>query len=124
MNKSKLVLPSPILGSRCAPKLKGVTPAGSSILVEMLNADEALGTTLYVKNDSNVGAPQGYILAFGPSLKQDEIHLKVGDRVLLQGTFVPVPNFDESKRQRGLVEIHNIKAVFEEVKAEVEAVAE
>lgn len=118
MNKSKLVLPATVLNTSRVPKLKSVTPAGSSILVEMLNADEALGTTLYVKNDSNVGAPQGYILAFGPSVKPEELHLKVGDRVLLQGTFVPVPNFDDNKRQRGLVEVHNVKAVFEEVREE------
>lgn len=107
----KLVLPASVVS---VPKLKGISPAGSTILIEMLNADEALGTRLYVKDNTDVGAPQAYILAFGPNVKQDEVHLKVGDRVLLQGTFVPAPNYNNNKRQSGLVEIHNIKAVLHE----------
>lgn len=116
MNKAKLVLPTSLVPTLGAPRVKGIRPTGSTILVEMLNADEALGTSLYVKEDSNVGAPQGYVLALGPNLKSEEIHIKEGDRVLLQGTFVPVPNYDGSKRKKGIVEVHNIKAVFDEEK--------
>lgn len=96
------------------PKLKAVKPFGSTILVEMLNADEALGTKIYVNKDAQVGAPQAYVLALGPKLASEDVGLKVGDRVMLQGSYVPIPNFDGNKRQRGVVELHNVKAVLVE----------
>lgn len=95
------------------PKIKAVKPFGSTILVEMLNAEEALGTSLALAKGTAVGAPQAYVLAFGPSVNP-ECGVKVGDRVMLQGTYVPVPNYDHSERQKGVVELHNIKAIFEE----------
>jgi co-chaperonin GroES (HSP10) len=97
-----------------APSITSVRPYGSTVLVDLLNPDEILGTTLYIKDDTKAGAPQGYVLAFGPKLDMKDMGLKVGDRVLLQGTFVPVPDFGDAKRQKGIVELHNIKAVFEE----------
>ncbi len=100
--QSKLSLPT---GTKAAPTIKQVRPMGSSVLVEMLNPDEALGTTLFVREDAKTGQPpQGYVLALGPSLKSDDCGIKPGDRVLLQGTFVPVPEFDSSSRKRGIVE--------------------
>jgi len=44
----------------------------------------------------------------------EDAGIKIGDRVMLQGTYVPVLNYDNHPRKRGLVEIHNIKAVLEE----------
>lgn len=107
----KLVLPE---GTKSAPKIKLIRPMGSSVMVEMLNPDETLGTTLYVKEDSKTGEPpQGYVLALGPGLKED-CGVQVGDRVLLQGSYIPVPDFDHHARKRGIVELHNIKALIEE----------
>ena len=97
-------------------KAKGVKPLGSSILVEMLSSEEALGTTLaLIGKDGktvNAGAPQGIILALGPKLKAEDLDIGVGDRVLLQGSYVPVPKFEGETRERGIVELHNIKAIF------------
>lgn len=92
----------------------GVKPTLSQILVERLNAAEVMGTILTVNDNSDYGAPQGYVLALGPSVKADECGIHVGDRVLITGTYVPVPNFDGSARERGLLELHNIKAVLVE----------
>jgi hypothetical protein len=97
------------------PKIVGVKPTGSQIMVEILTAQEALGTNMHVTDQAEVGSPQAYITAFGPGLKED-VGLKIGDRVLLQGTFVPVPKFDNNPRRRGLLEVHNVKAVLEEAK--------
>ena len=97
------------------PKIVSVKPTGSQIMVELLTAQEALGTNMIVNDQAEVGSPQAYITAFGPGIKED-INLNIGDRVLLQGTFVPVPKFDNNPRRRGLVEIHNVKAVLEEAK--------
>lgn len=99
------------------PKVKAVRPYGSTILVEMLNAEEALGTGLALAKGTSIGAPQAYILAFGSRVNPEEAGVKIGDRVMLQGTYVPVVNFDHSDRQKGIVEIHNIKAVIEEESA-------
>lgn len=97
---------------RTAPQVKDVKPFGSSILVEMLTSEEALSTKIFLKEGTDVGAPQGYVLSMGERLKPEELGLKVGDRVLLQGTFVPVMNYEGGHRQRGIVEIHNIKALL------------
>lgn len=90
-----------------------VKPANSSVLIERLNPQEALGTKLTLGDKSDYGAPQAYILAFGPNLPK-ECELKVGDRVILQGSYVPMPNYDGHYRERGVVEIHNIKAILVE----------
>jgi len=90
----------------------GVKPTMSQILIERINAKEAIGTVLTIKDDSDYGAPQAYILALGPTVKGEEVGIKVGDRVILTGNYTPVPNFDGNARERGIVEIHNIKAVL------------
>lgn len=95
------------------PKIVDVQPFGSMVLVEHLNADEALGTRLAIREDADVGSPQAYIVKFGPKVPVDS-GLNIGDRVMLQGTYVPVINYDNHNRKRGLVEIHNIKAILKE----------
>ena len=100
----------------CVPKVVGVSPVGSQILVEMLSSQEILGTTLSIKENAVVGsAPQAYIKSIGPNVDLEVWNFKVGDRVLLQGNYVPAPKFDgNAKRLMGLVEPHNIKAVLVE----------
>jgi hypothetical protein len=75
-----------------APKIKSVEPTGSQILVELLTSQELLGTSMIVNDNTaaNAGAPQGYVLKFGPTLAADNWGIKIGSRVLLQGSFVPV----------------------------------
>ena len=111
--------PEPFLLSStpAAPKIVGVKPTGSQIMIELLTAQEVLGTTMLVNDDqADVGSPQAYVVAFGPGVKVDDISFKVGDRVLLQGSYVPIPKFDSNPRRKGLVEMHGIKAVLEESK--------
>lgn len=103
------------------PVIDHIKPAGSSLMVEMLNPDEILNTNFYVGEDTETGPPQAYITDIGPGLKSmidkgESIYIKVGDRVLLQGTYIPVPNWDDNARKRGLVEFHNVKAVIVEKK--------
>lgn len=96
------------------PSISEVVPFGSSILIEHLSAQELLGTELYVSEDTKVdGAPQAYIVALGSKLNEDS-GLKVGDRVIVQGTFVPMPSLAHNGRVRGVVEVHNIKAILRE----------
>lgn len=93
------------------PKPTGVEPLGSQVLCEILSAQEALGTTLVVGDETKVGAPQGYILAFGPNVSCDSYGFRVGDRVILTGNFTPIPEkIGDAHRMKILVEPHQIKA--------------
>jgi co-chaperonin GroES (HSP10) len=96
------------------PKVIGAKPIGMKILVEMLTPQEMMGSTVvHVNKDANIkDPPQGYILAIGPMLEADKYGIKVGDRVLLQGTFVASPS--NGQRQQGLIEVHTIHAVLTE----------
>ena len=121
MPKPAIVTPDGKVATR-VPVIDHIKPAGSSLLVEMLKPDEVLNTNFYISEDSeSAGPPQAYITAIGPGLKAmidkgESLFLKVGDRVLLQGNYVPVPNWDDCPRKRGLVEFHNVKAVVVEKK--------
>lgn len=98
---------------KSSPKVVDVRPFGSMVLVEHLGADEILSTSIIVQKDAAVGSPQAYVVKLGDRLTAD-CGLKPGDRVVLQGSYVPVINFDGNTRERGLVELHNIKAILVE----------
>lgn len=101
------------------PSVISVKPCGLQVLVEVLTAQEALGTRLVVTESTSVnGAPQGYVLAFGPKVSPD-LGFKVGDRVTLHGNFTPVPESNKLDKKNPdrpwiLVEPNQIKAVFVE----------
>lgn len=89
-----------------------ITPVGNQILVERLNESELINSSLLISTESKP-SNQGYILAIGPTVSKD-LNLKVGDRVFLQGSYVPVPNFDNSNREKNLLYPDMIKAVLNE----------
>jgi co-chaperonin GroES (HSP10) len=92
-----------------------VKPVGFNVLVEMLTPNELMNTKLTLAGSQATGkSPEAYILAIGAAVDTTQYGFKVGDRVLLQGTYVPTPEYGESERERGLVEPHNIKAILEE----------
>jgi len=104
---------------RKVPSVVGVKPCGTQVLIELLTAQEALGTILTIESSSSInGAPQGYVIAFGPKVPL-ELGFAVGDRVTLHGNFTPLPesnkfNKENSHRPWILVEPQQIKAVFVE----------
>lgn len=84
---------------------------GSKILLEMLTPEEAAGSHLATAGKST----QGRILDIGPSLETDKWGLAKGQRVLLQGTYVPIPKFpDGDTRELAIVDPHMIQCVFVE----------
>ena len=97
------------------PKIKAVHPFGSRILIEVLKADEVLGTNLYVREDASLdGAPQAYVVELGPQVPADS-GIAVGQRIYWEGKGTPVNDPRETKgRIRALLEIHNVKAIIEE----------
>ena len=92
--------------------IAGAKATGSMVLVEMLTAQEAMGTIITI-GDNTKAPPQGYIVDIGPALEADKWGIKVGDRVLLQGSYVPVPH-RKSGRELGVVQAHDIKCVLQE----------
>jgi hypothetical protein len=99
--------------------VSGVRPCGTQVLVELLTAQEALGTRLQIDPSASVsGAPQGYVISLGPKVPSD-MGFGVGDRVTLHGNYTPLPegqkfNRENSHRPWILIEPHQIKAVFTE----------
>lgn len=99
------------------PSIKDVVPCGSQVLVELLTAQEALGTILQIESDASItGAPQGYVRKKGPRVS-DDWGFTVGDRVTLHGSYTPISeNVERSNSHRPwiLVEPNQIKAVLKE----------
>lgn len=101
------------------PGVVGVNPCGSQVLVELLTAQEALGTILQIDSAASVnGAPQGYVVKIGPKVASDW-GFQVGDRVTLHGNYTPLPEGQKLQRKNPnrpwiLVEPIQIKAVFVE----------
>jgi hypothetical protein len=102
------------------PDIVDVIPCGTQVLVEVITAQEALGTTLSIQGNTAInGAPQGYIVGMGPKTAADEWGFKIGNRVTLHGNFTPVPEVKTIKRKPDhrlwiLVEPHQIKGILVE----------
>jgi hypothetical protein len=84
--------------------------------VELLTAQEALGTILQIESSATVtGAPQGYVRKLGPKVSEDW-GFKVGDRVTLHGNYTPLPegNIERENNHRPwiLIEPNQIKAIL------------
>lgn len=106
---------SHILGQQGNPgSVVGVKATGTGILVEMLTAQELAGSPILLGHNAKVETPQAYILDIGPALKQEEWGVKVGDRVVVQGKYVPVPQYRDTGREIGIVQAHDVKCVVEE----------
>lgn len=86
------------------------SPCGNQVLLEMLTAQEMLGTKLIVnENSKTMREFQGIVLGVGPQVS-DTYGFSVGDRVLISGMVTPVPNYDGSERDRVLIDPMCIKA--------------
>lgn len=94
-------------------KIKKCKPCGYQVLLELLTPQEMLDTKIIINEQKQaIREFQAIVLDIGPSMK-DEYGFKVGDRVLLSGSGVPVPNYDNSERDKILMDPICIKAVLE-----------
>ena len=97
------------------PGVNGAKPTGSQVLIEILHPQELLGTSIPISDKTEVKVPlQGYVRAVGPAVKLEDWGFKVGDRVLISGSGVMVPNFNKSHRDSFFMEPHSIKGVLSE----------
>lgn len=94
-------------------KVISAKAVGHSILVEMLTEAEASGSALVFSDNPS---KQAFVRDIGPNILHAEkpCGLSVGDRVLLQGSYVPLPTKGENGRSLGVVDLHNIKAILVE----------
>jgi len=103
-------------GAYTAPKevqlVKGCVPVASQVLLELLTSQEIMNTRLHLNNNKPAGEYQAFVLATGPKFDGDAWGFKTGDRVLVSGSGVPVPNYDYGERDRVLMEPHSIKGVL------------
>lgn len=93
-------------------EVKGCKPVGSQVLLELLTAQEIMNTKLHLNNNKPTNEYQAFVKALGPNLNPENWGFNVGDRVILSGSGVPVPNYDDSERDRVLMEPHCIKGVL------------
>ncbi len=99
---------------RHCTKICGAKAPGNFILVEMLTAQESMSTKLQMPGNAKA-PPQGYIIDIGPMVDAEKFGFKLSDRVLLQGTYIPVPNYRISnERELGIVSPHDIKCILVE----------
>ncbi len=117
MKKNKIILAEPVVDVRAPIMLpeipraskapKGIKATGTFVVVEMLSKNEASGSRLFQPGKSE----QGIIRDIGPALEKDKWGIKVGDRVLMQGTSVPVPSLGDG-REYHVVDTHTIKCIL------------
>lgn len=87
-------------------------PCGSQVLLELLTVQEMMGTGLIMTNKKPAGEYQATVLAIGPSIKENDWGFLVGDRVLLSGNGVPVPDFNNNGKDKVLMDPFSIKGVL------------
>lgn len=90
--------------------IRSIRPLGPMVLVEILNPQEKLQTSLIVNDDVDSGAPQGVIRAVGTKIPEG-YEVEVGDRVLLSGKGTPVPLSGENNRKVVLMDVFAVKGV-------------
>ncbi len=100
---------------KMAPKVVGVKPFGSQLLVELLGSQELTSNRIIVGDGAETdGPPQAYVLEIGPGITCPHVLGLKGKRVLLNGKGSNVPIFDDGHRVKVLIEYNIIKGVLEE----------
>jgi co-chaperonin GroES (HSP10) len=92
--------------------VRSVKPIGTQVLLELLTPQEMLGTKVIVNDMVQHKEFHGIVVSVGNLLDMSKQGFKIGDRVLLSGTGVPVPNYDNSNREKILMEPFCIKAIL------------
>ena len=81
-----------------AGRIVGAKPTGALVLVEILEAQEALGTRLSVGKNSMGDCPQAYVLDMGPNVEKDKWGFDIGDGFFYRVVVQPVAQLGWTKR--------------------------
>jgi co-chaperonin GroES (HSP10) len=102
--------------NKAVSKITHITPSGIQVLIEHLTPQEIVSNKIIVSEKSDVGTPQAYVLAIGPGLEgeKEKLGFKVGDRVIVQGKYIPLPKLEGQTRELGIITYTDIKAVLHE----------
>jgi hypothetical protein len=92
--------------------VRSVTPLGTQVLIELLTAQEMLGTKVIINDMVQHKEFHGIILSIGSLVDLKQYGFNIGDRVLLSGAGIPVPNFNNSNRDKILMEPFAVKAIL------------
>lgn len=92
--------------------VKSVRPIGTQVLIELLTPQEMLGTKVIVNDMVQHKEFHGIVNSVGNLIDLSKQGFKIGDRVLLSGSGIPVPNYDNSHREKILMEPFAIKAIL------------
>ena len=95
-------------------KVTDCKPVGQLVLVEHLTDNEMLGTSLHLP-ESTAGTAevqQSIVLAVGPRFSTENWGFDVGDRVMVIGSYNPVPKYGAEDREKGIIEPHTVRAVL------------
>ncbi len=91
-------------------KIKKIVPVGSLVLVERLkNSDVHPSSILSANSDEH--SNQAIVIDIGPMFNAEKYGIKIGDRVVLQGQFVPF-SMDDEHKEFNLVLPDMIKAIL------------
>jgi hypothetical protein len=98
---------------KSARVVSGARATGTFMLVEKLTEAECENTPIILPHGEQAkNSNQAYIVDIGPALEKDKWGVEIGDRVLLQGSFVPVPVKSAGGRELAIVTPHDVKAVL------------
>ena len=102
-------------GINTVPPIKDVKPLGTCVYVEVLSAQESMGTKLNLPGTTEVRVNEAYVLGIGPRVPKEH-GLEIGQRVFISGPIVFGPNYQDYKfdvdgRKRGMVDYSAIKGM-------------
>ena len=100
------------MSKRKLGKVKSIVPVGNQVLIERLTVEEATGASTILSVNSSELSNQAIILDIGPMVPKD-YGISVGDRVMLQGSFVPADLAGEHSN-KNLVFPDMIKAILKD----------
>ena len=102
-------------GISTVPPIKNVKPLGTCVYVDVLSAQESMGTNLDLPGSTEVRVNEAYVLDVGPRVPKEH-GLEVGQRVFISGPIVFGPDYQDYKydtdgRKRGMVDYSAIKGL-------------
>jgi len=102
-------------GLSSVPKIADVSPLGTNVYVEVLSAQETMGTNLDLPGTTEVRVNEAYVLGIGPRVPKEH-GLEVGQRVFISGPIVFGPDYQSYRfsadgRKRGCVDYSAVKGL-------------